>query len=129
MIYVTDTHPLVWFLEGNARLSPAARNALSDATAQIVIPTLVLTEIAFLYSKSRIATAVSDVLSHIASASNCILYPLDEVVVTHLPTALEIHDAVITATAIVFRDVLGENVTLITKDAEITASGLISVLW
>jgi Domain of unknown function (DUF5122) beta-propeller len=30
MTYVTDTHPLVWLLGDNARLTPAARDAFDD---------------------------------------------------------------------------------------------------
>jgi PIN domain nuclease of toxin-antitoxin system len=48
MIYVTDTHPLVWLLEGGPRLSKTARDAFGDAEAQIVIPAIVLVEIKFL---------------------------------------------------------------------------------
>jgi len=33
MVYIVDTHALVWFLEGNKRLSETARALLSDATA------------------------------------------------------------------------------------------------
>ena len=42
---------------------------------------------------------------------------------------LDIHDAIIVATAIVYRDVLDEDVALITKDSEITDSHLIPIVW
>ena len=42
---------------------------------------------------------------------------------------LDIHDAIIVATAKVFRDVLGEEVRIITKNAQIAASGLIPIVW
>lgn len=129
MTYVVDTHPLVWFLEGDARLSAAARHALTDATGQLAIPTIVLAEVSFLYAKHRITVDVPGVLAHVASVTNCVVYPLDEVVVEHLPTTLDIHDAIIVATAMVFRDVLGESTAVITKDADITASGLVNVIW
>jgi PIN domain nuclease of toxin-antitoxin system len=129
MTYVVDTHALVWFLEGNPRLSMAARNALSDPTAQVVVPTIVLAEITFLYARHRITIDLPHVLAHMASAANCLVYPLDGAVVDHLPTTLNIHDAIIVATAIVFRDVLNESTAVATKDADITASGLINVLW
>lgn len=129
MTFVTDTHPLVWFLEASSRLSPAALAALRDPTARLVIPTVVLAEITFLHAKRRITVDVPHVLAHISAAANCTVYPLDETVVTHLPTTLDIHDAIIVATALVFRDVLGEVTTLITRDAQIQASGLVQVLW
>jgi hypothetical protein len=42
---------------------------------------------------------------------------------------LNIHDAMIVGTAVMCREVLGERVVLITKDGEITASGLVDVVW
>jgi predicted nucleic acid-binding protein len=129
MTYVVDTHTLVRFLEGNPRLSMAARNALIDRTAQVVIPTIVLAEITFLYTRHRITIDLPHVLAHTASTANCLVYPLDGAVVERLPTTLNIHDAIIVATALVFRDVLSEDTAVVTKDADITASGLINVLW
>lgn len=46
MIHVADTHALVWFLEGSGRLSAAAREALQSPGNEIVIPSIVLAEIA-----------------------------------------------------------------------------------
>jgi PIN domain nuclease of toxin-antitoxin system len=129
MMYVVDTHALVWFLEGNSRLSTAARNALIDTTVQVVVPTIVLAEVAFLYARHRIAIDLPHVLAHLASAANCLVYPLDGAVVERLPTTLNIHDAIIVATALVFRNVLSESTAVVTKDADITASRLVSVLW
>lgn len=113
MIYIADTHPVVWFLEGNPRLSAKAKAILSDPSARLVIPTIVLAEIRFLYNRRRIGIDVQAVLRNIASATNCIVYPLDQTVVEFLPTSLEIHDAIIVATALVFRDILGEQVAIV----------------
>jgi predicted nucleic acid-binding protein len=107
----------------------AARNALIDRTVQVVVPTIGLAEITFLYARHRIAIDLPHVLAHMASAANCLVYPLDGAVVERLPTTLNIHDAIIVATALVFRDVLSESTAVVTKDADITASGLINVLW
>ncbi|MBW3539911.1 MAG: PIN domain-containing protein [Planctomycetes bacterium] len=129
MTYVVDTHALVWFLEGNPRLSQAAEQAMRDTSARLVIPTIALAEMTFLYAKLRIATSLSTVWNTIAGVSNWVLHPLDEPVVRRLPTSLNIHDAIIVATALVHRDVLGESTALISKDTDITASGLIQVIW
>ena len=45
MMYVVDTHPLIWLLDGDPRLSPAARAALSSPTDQQVIAAIVLAEV------------------------------------------------------------------------------------
>ena len=128
MTHIPDTHTLVWFLEANPRLTPAALAALSDPGVQVVIPAMVLVELLFLYSRRRIALGLPAVLSHISRASNCKIHPLDETVVQQIPTSLNIHDAIIVATALVYRDVLDEKTSVITKDARIIASGLIPVI-
>lgn len=42
---------------------------------------------------------------------------------------LDIHDAIVVATALVYRDVLRQQVTVITKDEAIRQSRLVEVLW
>lgn len=129
MVYVADTHALVWFLLKDAQLGIGALAAFQSPTSEIIIPTIALAEIAFLNSRGRIAIDLTNTLSFIASATNCQTYPLDEKVAQLLPKTLKIHDAIIVATAILFRDVLGKPATLVTRDAAITSSGLIDTVW
>ncbi|MEK7276226.1 MAG: PIN domain-containing protein [Chloroflexota bacterium] len=129
MVHVIDSHALIWFLEGDQRLSANAKAILTDPDARLILPTIVLAEIAYLYGRKRIKTNVGKILADVASADNCIVYPLDERVVEHLPEGLELHDAIIVATAIVYRDVLGEQVAIVTKDLSITSSDLAPVIW
>jgi len=63
------------------------------------------------------------------AADNVVVYPLDEQVVDKLPTALDIHDGIIVATALVYRDVLRHEVAVVTKDEMIAVSGLIEIIW
>ena len=129
MIHVADTHALVWFLEGSDRLSAVARQAMQSPDTDIVIPSIVLAEIVFLHGRRRIGINLTTVLEHVSRTDNCTIYPLDETVVERLPIELDIHDAVIVATALVFRDVLGKDVALITKDARIRESNVIKTVW
>jgi hypothetical protein len=57
------------------------------------------------------------------------IHPLDANVADRLPTTLNIHDGLIIATALTLRDLLGETVAVITKDAEMTAIGLVPAVW
>ena len=129
MVYVTDTHAVVWFLEANPRLSRAAREIMASPESQLVIPTIALAEIAYLYGRGRVDIDVNSVLAHVAQTANCAIYPLDQAVAENLPAGLSIHDAIIAATAVVFRDVLSQQIAVITKDSEIKASGIVDVLW
>ncbi len=83
MTHVADTHALVWFFEGNPRLSQAARAAIQDPTARLVIPTIVLAEITYLHARGRFALDVPTVLAHIANTPNWVVYDLDKAVVQH----------------------------------------------
>ena len=127
--YVVDTHALVWFLEKNPRLTDNAKSALTDTNAQIILPTIVLTEVIFLYSKKKTSINLSMVLSQVANSSNCIVYPLDEEVVSRVSANVNIHDAIIVATGLVFKDLIGHDVAVVTKDESIKQSNLIRTVW
>ena len=129
MIYVLDTHPIVWFVEKSQRLAPAAKAVMEDANAELVIPTMALVEIQYLYGKGRVKTEFASVQRDLISATNCTVYPLDEQVVSLIPTKLNIHDAIMVATALVYRDLFQLPTTLVTKDGDITDSGLIQTVW
>lgn len=127
--YIVDTHALVWFLEKNSRLSDNAKTALTDTNTQIILPTIVLTEVIFLYAKKKTSINLSAVLSQVANSSNCIVYPLDEEVVSRIPTGVNIHDAIIVATGLVFKDLMEHDVAIVTKDESIKQSNLIRTVW
>ena len=130
MILVLDTHPVVWFLEASSRLSSKAQQAISDPpSSQLIIPSIVLAEITYLYERKRIATSASEIRRRLIAADDVVVYPLDEQVVDKLPTALDIHDEIIVATALLYRDVLRQEVAVVTKDEMIAGSGLINVIW
>lgn len=129
MIYVVDTHSLVWFLEANKRLGKRARSILLKADTEIVIPAIVLAESKFLFAKKRISIDLDMIYRRVITARNCTVYPLDEAVIAKMPTTLEIHDAMIIATGLVIQEALGTKVAVITRDKAIVDAGLIDTLW
>jgi PIN domain nuclease of toxin-antitoxin system len=126
---VPDTHALAWFLEGDKRLSEKAREILSSPQSGLVVPTIVLAEIEFLYRKSRIGISLQTVLKNLEATGKCLIYPLDQTVVTRLPGGLEMHDAIIVATAIVNRDLLGRDTVIVTKDRLVREVSSIETAW
>ena len=128
MAVVADTHAIVWFLEGSGDLSSRARKALREETI-VVIPTISLAEIRFLYAKHRIKIDIERVLQSVEQGQQFRLHPLDAAVALALPTSLEIHDAIVCATALVFERLTGERVRVVTKDRDIRASGLVETVW
>ena len=128
MIYVLDTHTIVWYLATDPRLSFAAEALLDNLTVELVIPTIVLVEVQHLHAKRRFQPGLADV-ERLIAARNCAVHSLDKDVVSKIPTGLDIHDSIIVATALVYRDIRQLPTTLITKDTRITQSGLIQTLW
>ncbi len=54
MYIVTDTHPWVWFLTASPRLSQKAKSILSDPSNLIILPSIVMMEIKYLYQRTQI---------------------------------------------------------------------------
>lgn len=129
MIYILDTHTLVWHLANSPRLSRLASTALLDDAAKFIIPGIVLAEIQFLAIRNRISVSLDEVLRFIDADARCEIYPLDENVARRIPPGLNIHDAAICATALHAAESAGEDVAVLTTDREITASGLVPTVW
>lgn len=129
MIYVTDTHPFLWYLSEDKRLSKAAKSVFDEAedgNATIVIPTIALAESLHILEKERVAVKFKDIVRKIEIGWNYTAIPLDMKIIkrveefTRLP---ELHDKIIAASA----DVLKAD--LITKDDEIKKSGYVKTIW
>jgi PIN domain nuclease of toxin-antitoxin system len=126
---VTDTHPWIWFLAASPRLSANAKASLSNPSNLIVVPSIVMLEIRYLYNRKRISISFEEALQHIETAANVLLHPLDISVVTLAPAELEIHDAIIVGTALYLLNELREPVPLVTLDKTISNSRLVTVIW
>lgn len=129
MIAISDTHALVWFMEGDNRLGENALQVMRSKDSLIIIPSIVLAEISYLYAKKRITTDFKSVLEHISFTKNCLIYPLDEIIIENMPHNLNIHDSLIVATAITFQKISKEPVKILTKDREIQQSKLADTIW
>jgi PIN domain nuclease of toxin-antitoxin system len=130
-VYVTDTHPLVWYATGKHRpLSPKVRRAFHaaiGAEALIYVPAFVLWEIAMLLKAGRIALhePYGAWAEHLLAQPEFALAAVDvrmlaEAYYYPFPAPF---DSVITATARVM------DLPLMTNDAEINASQLAEVYW
>ena len=60
-----------------------------------------------------------------STAENCITYPVDEDVIEEMPEGLNIHDALIVATGLVYKNILKEEVKILTEDQEIIKSEIL----
>ena len=129
MYIVTDTHPWVWFLTANPRLSLKAKSALSNPSNIIIIPSIVMMEIKYLYHRKRIPLSFEDVQQQVETAENILFHPMDLSIVSIAPTGFDIHDAIIIGTAIQAAEEFGQTVSLVTADRAITDSHLVPAIW
>ena len=112
--YVVDTHTLVWFFNGDKKLSKKAFTILENKNQEIIIPTIVLCEL--MYIAKKVSIDFETTLKELKIRLNCEFYPLDlEVVekIIEIDKVLEIHDKIIVASAKLL------NASIITKDKEI----------
>ena len=130
-VYVTDTHPLVWYATNKlAKLSKkalSAFNAASREEALIYIPSFVFWEIAMLLKIRRISLQedYGDWAEHLVAQPGFDIAPFAVEVTSEAYTYpfADPFDAVITATAKVM------DLALITRDQDITDSRLVDIHW
>ena len=127
MTYIVDTHILIWFLGKNKRLNPTHQHILTERQNNFVFSAIVLAEIKYLITQKRIAVDFEDVIDYLGASENCLIYPVDEDVVDEMSTGLNIHDALIVATGLVYKNILGEDVKILTEDEEIINSNILPV--
>lgn len=77
MYIVTDTHPWVWFFTASPRLSQKAKSILSDPSNLIILPSIVMMEIKYLYQHKRITLFFEEALQQVETSENILLHPLD----------------------------------------------------
>ncbi|UNU26320.1 type II toxin-antitoxin system VapC family toxin [Microcoleus vaginatus] len=132
MKYVIDTHALIWFLEGNQRLGTQVQAILSNLDSQLVLPAIALAEAAWIVERGKTSIpSVNALFNAINSDSRIAVYPLDRTIINQTLSLLsihEMHDRQLVATAMILQN-QGETVALLTCDGNITASGVISVIW
>ena len=130
--YVSDTQCIVWyFADDTHRLPRVARSAFAAADegrAQILVPSIALVEVVFLVQRQRVAQSVLERLFALSDAPDATIYvtPLDLAVARAVadfgPSAVpELADRIVAATARAL------NLSLLTTDPAIEASGLVKV--
>jgi PIN domain nuclease of toxin-antitoxin system len=131
--HVLDAHTLVWFLVGHPKLGPNARTMLEAPNSDLYLPLIALAEACWLVEKGRAPTipSVAHLLTAVDADARVTLIPLDRSILDlslSLTSISEMHDRQIVATALHLA-AAGDTVALLTRDANITASGLVPIIW
>ena len=129
MICCVDTHALIWYLRNDPRLGSEAGRMMDGAENVVVIPTIVLLEMRYLAAKGRISAALAETEEVVRGCPNCVIWPADEKVVRLAPLGLDIHDAIICGSALSYRDLHNEPISIITRDRAIKEWGGLPVVW
>ena len=130
--FVLDAHALVWFLGGNPRLGPNARSAMQDPANILYLPIIALAEACWVVERGRTSIpSVAALLASVDADPRVVLMPLNRAILdlslTLAPIG-EMHDRQIAATAL-FLSQVGSPVPLISCDGDISASGLVPMVW
>jgi len=125
MPFVSDTHPLVWYLTDNPRLSSEAKRIFNED--YIFISCIVLLELVYLIEKKRIAADLDSFFRSISSSTNYRIEPLCLPIIEksrRIPRekVADPWDRLIAATS------MHLNFPLITKDESLREIGL-EVIW
>lgn len=132
MRVAVDTHALLWYLQGSSQISAPARLAIDGAIhiGGIVVSTGTLFDLTYLTEKGKLPyQAMRDVRDVIADVERPFsLAPANLLVLDHFgdPRMSQIRDPwdrLIVATA------ASQGLSLVTRDGQITASGLVRTIW
>ena len=131
MIAVLDTNFLVKYFLASNDLGTKAKEIFENPETFLIIPSIVLVEIKYLTAKNRIRMEIKAIVDDLLSQGNCMVYPLDDLLVKYIPIELNIHDGIIFATAKIQKENFKEDIYLLTKDKEITALNQsdVTIVW
>jgi PIN domain nuclease of toxin-antitoxin system len=79
--HVVDAHALVWFLEGNPRLSARARAVMQDPASVLFLPVIALAEACWAVESGRTSIpSVAALLADVDADPRVVLVPLDRTI-------------------------------------------------
>jgi PIN domain nuclease of toxin-antitoxin system len=130
--FVLDAHALIWFLGANSRLGINARAAMQDRASVLYLPVIALAEACWAVQRGKTTIAsVAALLADVDADPRIVLVPLDRAILDislTLTAISEMHDRQIAATAL-HLTVTPVRVAVLSCDREITASGVVPVIW
>jgi len=100
-----------------------------NAAEILEFSTVVLAEARYTIAKKRRNVTWDELLTLVERDSRFRVHDLNLEIVRNLTVGLEMHDAIICATALAYQEASGEAVPVITKDREIRNSGVVLTVW
>ena len=125
---ILDTHALVWFLQKDPKLPQKALKLILRNEVAKVIPFIAVCEIHYLHARGRFPVSIKALTAQLLEADNFEILPHGEKQIPHLLSVLDIHDALIVATALE-REESGDDVTILSRDEQIRKHSTLPVVW
>lgn len=129
---VVDTHTLVWYVDGDARLSAAARGTLDAATEAdmpIIVSPISLLEVSYLADRGKVAAGTVERLRDVVDVPDSAfeLYPIDLAVILAAIDAPwrggDPSDRILVGTATTLE------IPLVTADEHLRGSEYVNTVW
>lgn len=131
MIYVIDTHALIWLMSDHPRLGKAASATFESDTNRFAVPAIVVAEALFLIMRKRANLTFDEFWRFMDEISNLSFIDLTKSIIRiteGLPYELEMHDRQIIATALSLQQ-QGDEAAIITKDRLIIQTAIVPTVW
>ncbi len=128
-MYVTDTHPWLWFLSSDDRLSEDAEKIFDSAEKgdkTIVIPSIVVAESTYIAEKKGYRLQMKKIIEDIEISSNYSMKAMDYPILRGIASderGFSIHDNIIVHTA------EKEAHKIISRDGKIQEKAKVEVIW
>jgi len=128
LLYVVDTHVLIWYFTGNARLLPTLKERMESARSQggrLLVPTIVLAEALDIAEKGRVRFDFAQMYRLIQEEAEFEIVDFGQEIfdeTVRVKSIEDIHDRVIVATARYY------GAGVLTKDHVIRGSGEVETL-
>lgn len=128
LLYVVDTHVLIWYFTGSTRLLPALKERIEDARSQggrLLVPTIVLAEVLDIAEKERVSFDFAQMYRLIQDEAEFEIVDFGQEIfdeTVRVKGIEDIHDRIIVATARYY------GAGVLTKDHVIRESGEVETL-
>ena len=128
LLYVVDTHVLIWYFTGSTRLLPALKERIERARSQggrLLVPTIVLAEALDIAEKGRVRFDFAQMYRLIQDEAEFEIVDFGQEIfdeTVRVKSIEDIHDRVIVATARYY------GAGVLTKDHVIRGSGEVETL-
>ena len=130
--FVTDTHALVWHLFNPARLGPKATAAFREVQqgqALLIVPLVVIAEMAMVVEKGRVSATMDQFQAVIAQMQSSTNYQINALTLPLVLTAMQLTQIADIFDRLIVAETQAVNAKLITVDSEIAGSGIVPVVW